>query len=721
QNISRQRPIVEQQSGPFGQDASLWNGREALDSAGDGTKAFGDKKISSSDSAARPGLKKLQLSPLEAGSGKARGRRKKSAEEAGAPKRLESQPESRPEQKFMDQREEKRKDKPDDKREDRREDKRVKNSVCSLVSCQSPSFCQAVGLEEALAESADKNREDGQSLSSAASGRSAAAKAVSKTSETASSCGSRGRRDNPRPTRRSENPGQLGRKANAFSVADGAGGSPKNGPINAPKNDHMIEPVVELTGLDLRLPKPGLYNATNAAAAVAAFLAVGGDARTAVEVLSELRGVRRRQQVLLDHNGITLIDDFAHHPTAVDKTLSALRSGFPGRRILAAFEPRSNTSRRALFQEAYAKSLRQANLVFLSAVDKPDKAPEGDRLDVEKLALETGQASVHDSPADLASAIMAEVKSGDLIVLMSNGGFGGLARLLREELEAFLDEGSFADSWLCGCSRRQEPSSAVWTVRTGGPTGEAGGYKFKNVALLESALTHRSIIGSIRCGKDACDSGKSICVGSSAGGEAVSAADAERDNQRLEFLGDSVLNLAIAELLFRHQPRRNEGDMTRQRASLVCESRLAEVARALDLGFRVVMSPGEESSGGRERPSVLADAMEAVLGAVYLDGGHQEALKMIERLWGSYLDGSFPKIIDHKSRLQELSQKLKLGQPVYAMADVSGPSHNQTFTMSVEIDGLKTSASGATKKMAGQRAARQLFQALEEKYPDSAE
>jgi ribonuclease-3 len=196
--------------------------------------------------------------------------------------------------------------------------------------------------------------------------------------------------------------------------------------------------------------------------------------------------------------------------------------------------------------------------------------------------------------------------------------------------------------------------------------------------------------------------------------------EVETDNQRLEFLGDSVLNFVVAEFLFKSVVRRNEGDMTRVRACLVCESRLAEVARGLDLGFRLAMAPGEECSGGRERPSVLADAMEAVLGAVYLDGGHKKAKELVSKLWGAYIDGSFSKIVDHKSRLQEFTQRLKLGQPNYSLEAVSGPSHSQTFTMSVEIADFKASASGTTKKMAGQRAARELYQLLIENYPELA-
>jgi UDP-N-acetylmuramate: L-alanyl-gamma-D-glutamyl-meso-diaminopimelate ligase len=493
--------------------------------------------------------------------------------------------------------------------------------------------------------------------------------------------------------------------AKAGEAAHGiAGALPGAGPGKCRKKP----PKAPMGPLRIHLPKPGLHNALNAAAAVACFLAAGGDPAQAAPILWELRGVRRRQQVLLDRDGITLMDDFAHHPTAVASTLAALRAGYPGRRVLAAFEPRSNTTRRAVFQRAYAGSLRLANVVFLSAVNDPEKAPAGDRLDVQRLAADVGQCSVQPDPASLAEALLGEVKSGDMIVLMSNGDFGGLAKTLHSRLEAYLDEGRFTDSWLCGSGCCQRGPSLALKPRAEIPPGQVAGYTFRDPRLLEAALTHRSILGAKACHPRDCP------------GEPGPACEAETDNQRLEFLGDSVLNLLVAEILFKSGTRRNEGDMTRFRACLVCESRLAEVARGLDLGFRLTMAPGEECSGGRERPSVLADAMEAVLGAVYLDGGHGKAMEMVEKLWGAYIDGSFPEYVDHKSRLQEFTQRLKLGQPNYSLKAVSGPSHNQTFTMSVEISTFKASADGTTKKMAGQRAARELYRLLLERYPDAA-
>jgi UDP-N-acetylmuramate: L-alanyl-gamma-D-glutamyl-meso-diaminopimelate ligase len=481
----------------------------------------------------------------------------------------------------------------------------------------------------------------------------------------------------------------------------------------------------EVIHINVHMPKPGLHNALNAAAATACFLAVGGEAERVAPILADLKGVRRRQQVLIDRDGITLIDDFAHHPTAVASTLGAIRDGYPSRRILAAFEPRSNTTRRAVFQKAYAQSLRSANLVFLSAVDSPEKAPAGDRLDIAQLAEDVGQCLAFQSPAELAEAIISEVKSGDMVVLMSNGNFGGLAKTLHSRLELYLDEGRFTDSWLCSCSCcPQQTIVQGLQPRADIARDEIAGYKFKRPQLLEAALTHRSMIGAKpreSAEPEICDKADREDAPISPPGQDGFPLDGETDNQRLEFLGDSVLSLLVAELLFKSGTRMSEGEMTRQRACLVCESRLAEVGRGLDLGFRLAMAPGEEYSGGRERSSVLADAMEAVLGAVYLDGGHEKAMEMVERLWGAYIAGSFPKFIDHKSRLQEVTQKLKLGQPTYSIVGVSGPSHNQTFTMSVEIGDLVASSTGTTKKMAGQRAARELYQLLVKQYPGQFE
>ena len=206
-------------------------------------------------------------------------------------------------------------------------------------------------------------------------------------------------------------------------------------------SENGLSSAFELVGPEgfyarLSLPRPGVYNALNAAAASAAFIAHGGDGRLLAPALASLKGVKRRQEILGDFNGITVIDDFAHHPTAVAGTIGAVKKAFPGRRLLAAFEPRSNTSRRALFQSDYARALAEADCVFLRQTPEAQKAPEGDRLDVERLAAELGpQAQVGPDGRMLAEEISRRSRPGDVVLIMSNGGFDGLAQYLMELLK----------------------------------------------------------------------------------------------------------------------------------------------------------------------------------------------------------------------------------------------------------------------------------------------
>ncbi|UQZ89130.1 UDP-N-acetylmuramate:L-alanyl-gamma-D-glutamyl-meso-diaminopimelate ligase [Deltaproteobacteria bacterium Smac51] len=181
----------------------------------------------------------------------------------------------------------------------------------------------------------------------------------------------------------------------------------------------------------LSLPRPGVYNVLNAAAASAAFVGSGGDGRCLGLALAGFQGVKRRQEVLGNLGGILLVDDFAHHPTAVEKTIAALKRAHPGRRLLAAFEPRSNTSRRAVFQKDYVRALGGADRVFLRLPPSPEKSPEGDRLDGRLLAADLGpKASLFEDGLSLGRAVVEEARPGDLVVIMSNGGFDGLAEYL---------------------------------------------------------------------------------------------------------------------------------------------------------------------------------------------------------------------------------------------------------------------------------------------------
>ncbi len=191
----------------------------------------------------------------------------------------------------------------------------------------------------------------------------------------------------------------------------------------------------------LSLARPGVYNALNAAAAAAVFLGGGGDGRVLAQALAGFQGVRRRQEVLGEFGGRTLIDDFAHHPTAVAATLTALRAAYAGRRLVAAFEPRSNTSRRAVFQKDYARALALADRVFLRRPPDIHKAPADNRLDPERLADDLGgRARLFDDGLGLGAALAAEALAGDVIVIMSNGGFDGLADYLKTRLKEALDE-----------------------------------------------------------------------------------------------------------------------------------------------------------------------------------------------------------------------------------------------------------------------------------------
>lgn len=185
----------------------------------------------------------------------------------------------------------------------------------------------------------------------------------------------------------------------------------------------------------LSLTHPGVYNAQNALAATAAFVGQGGDVRGPGLALAGFKGVKRRQEILGDFNGITLIDDFAHHPSAVEKTLAGLKAAYPGRRLLAAFEPRSNTSRRAVFQQDYVRALDGADLIFLRRPSQPEKAPSGDRLDAGRLAAELGpKALLFDDGLALGEALAETAQRGDVALIMSNGGFDGLGARLIERL-----------------------------------------------------------------------------------------------------------------------------------------------------------------------------------------------------------------------------------------------------------------------------------------------
>lgn len=209
------------------------------------------------------------------------------------------------------------------------------------------------------------------------------------------------------------------------------------------------------------------------------------------------------------------------------------------------------------------------------------------------------------------------------------------------------------------------------------------GYAFGKPGLLEEALTHRSAAG--------------------------------RNNERLEFLGDSLLNAVIAAELFCRYPRASEGELSRLRASLVKGPTLAELARRLQLGECLRLGPGELKTGGSRRTSILADALEALFGAVYLDGGFETCRRLILDLYREHL-AALPEVdelTDPKTRLQEYLQARHEARPQYRVLEVSGEPHAQRFTVVCSADAVQTVAVGTSRRQAEQEAARKALELLQ--------
>ena len=221
------------------------------------------------------------------------------------------------------------------------------------------------------------------------------------------------------------------------------------------------------------------------------------------------------------------------------------------------------------------------------------------------------------------------------------------------------------------------------------------GYTFRCKEQLQAALYHSSYANEHRC-----------CGVSS--------------NERLEFLGDAVLGLVTADYLYHKHPDLPEGDLTRMRAALVCEESLYEVAQRLGLGSELRLGKGEEAGGGRQRPSILADATESVFAAVYLDGGMEAARALIHRV---LLDKEQEEAVeerrrDYKTELQELVQQKKNQVLAYELVGQSGPDHDKQFSVEVSLNGtIVGKGIGSSKKRAEQDAARCAIESL---FPDKA-
>ncbi len=242
--------------------------------------------------------------------------------------------------------------------------------------------------------------------------------------------------------------------------------------------------------------------------------------------------------------------------------------------------------------------------------------------------------------------------------------------------------------------RKKEKGETERPVTAGDPSELEGKleYTFRNKDLLLESLTHRSLLNELP------DAGR-------------------RDNERLEFLGDSVLGLIISEWLMQQFPQEKEGELTRLRSALVKEKRLAEVAREMGLGRYLHLGKGEEQMEGRTKPSVLGDAFEAVLGAIFLDGGIVPAREFVHGRFRDVLQEMKRNrcmLADPKTRLQELLLALFRAPPVYLVSDEQGPDHAKTFFVDLSIDGLDLSrGKGKSKKEAEQDAAEQFLKYLE--------
>lgn len=217
------------------------------------------------------------------------------------------------------------------------------------------------------------------------------------------------------------------------------------------------------------------------------------------------------------------------------------------------------------------------------------------------------------------------------------------------------------------------------------PTNTILGHAFADPRLLERALTHRSA--------------------------------SHANNERLEFLGDALVNLFVAELVFERHPRADEGEMTRLRAALVNGPALAEIARAEDIGSRLLLGPGELKSGGHRRDSILADAFEALLAAIYADAGWTACRDIVRRLFSDRVAAGAHTPKDAKTRLQEWLQGRSLPLPAYELVETSGEEHARIFAVECRVAelGIVAHGSGSSRRAAEQAAAERVLTDMEKK------
>ena len=214
------------------------------------------------------------------------------------------------------------------------------------------------------------------------------------------------------------------------------------------------------------------------------------------------------------------------------------------------------------------------------------------------------------------------------------------------------------------------------------------GYHFGNITLLQNALAHSSYANERWH-------------------------DSLKSNERLEFLGDSILGMIVAEYLYEKYPNRPEGELSRMRADMVCETSLAKIAEKIGLGKHLLLGNGEEQGGGRNRPSILADAVESVIAASFLDGGMEAAKAFVYKFVLCNVPETKLKNTDYKTMLQERVQKKKNQVLAYEMVDQSGPDHDKQFVVAVSLNGQVVGKGiGSSKKRAEQDAARVAMETL---------
>jgi ribonuclease-3 len=219
--------------------------------------------------------------------------------------------------------------------------------------------------------------------------------------------------------------------------------------------------------------------------------------------------------------------------------------------------------------------------------------------------------------------------------------------------------------------RRRKRSATVFEGRIG--------YRFTDAALLESALTHMSALKGAR--------------------------NRAASYQRLEFLGDHVLGLVISDMLYRAFPKADEGELSRRLADLVRKETCAEIARTIDLGAAIRVGSSEHNAGARTRLAILADVCEAVIGAVYIDGGYKAAEQLVERLWQVRLSATAPPLRDPKTVLQEWAQARGLPTPAYREVARSGPDHSPEFRVAVQLPAFAPAEGMGRSKRAAEQAA----------------